>query len=107
MLDLSKIKRRYFELKLGGEKLELEPPKVKTLKNIMALSKELGDMDESEIDFDAVTRLTEVITGILSKNKQKKKFDAEYVEDNIDLDDMILILESYFEWVGKVQSDPN
>jgi hypothetical protein len=98
MFDLNAVNRRYFSIKLNDLELEVEPPKLKALKNITALSKARNE--------DAITDLAEAVGLILSKNKMKYIVSEEII-DELDLDQMSDILTAYFEWLGNEKTSKN
>ena len=98
MFDLSLVNRRYFTIKLNDLVLEVEPPKLKALKKITALSKARNE--------DAIDDLAEAVGMILSKNKKKYVVPEEII-DELDLDQMSDILTAYFEWLGKEKTAKN
>ncbi|WP_143316866.1 hypothetical protein [Clostridium sp. HBUAS56017] len=98
MLDINTINKRYFNIKIGDLTLDVEPPKIKALKKITALSKA---NDESAMD-----ELTEAVKLILSKNKKKCKV-PEKVIDELDLDQIQQILIEFFKWLSESKNSPN
>jgi len=98
MFDISTVNKRYFAIKIGDLILEVEPPKVKTLKKITALSKAKNE--------DAMDELSQAIGIILSKNKAGYKIPDEMI-DELDLDQMNEILTAYFEWLSKEKNSKN
>ena len=95
MFDLNNIITRYFTLSINNTQLEVEPPRVKTLKKLIAVQK-------SE-DYDA---FIEVMSEVLSKNRQKKKITVEML-DGIDVDVLNEISVQYFTWLSEVKNNPN
>ena len=95
MFDLNNIITRYFTLSLNNTQLEVEPPRVKTLKKLIAVQK-------SE-DYDA---FIEVMSEVLSKNRQNKKITVEML-DGIDVDVLNEISVQYFTWLSEVKNNPN
>lgn len=105
MYDMTKLKTRYFDIKLqNGKILNIEPPKLKVLKKIAALSevKDTGELGEKDIE-----NLTEAIALALSKNRQNFKITKEQVEDNYDIDGIMDLLNNYFDWVNSIQNSKN
>jgi hypothetical protein len=98
MLDINTINRRYFEIKIDGVKLDVEPPTMKSLKKIVAISK---NRSESTID-----ELSEAVNMILSKNRTGYKVSDETI-DNLDIDQLQEILTEYFKWLTEVKNSPN
>ena len=101
---MSALTPRYFELKLtGGKLIEVEPPKLKVLRKIMGLSQS-GDADA---DTDRLRVLADALAMALSKNRQGKKLDADWVEDNFNMIEIQELLISYFQWIAEIQSSKN
>ncbi|MCT8978309.1 hypothetical protein N4T77_17105 [Clostridium sp. CX1] len=98
MFDISTVSKRYFNIKIGDLALEVEPPKLKTLKKVTALTKSKNE--------EAVDDLAEAVRMILSKNKNGYEVPEELI-DELDLDQMNEILTSYFGWLAKSKNSPN
>lgn len=98
MFDIKTANKRYFEIQINDLVLEVEPPKVKTLKKMLALSKRTDD--------EAMSELAEVVRMILGKNKGSKPVTIEVVDD-LDIDELNEIITKYFEWIASVKKDPN
>lgn len=105
MFDMRKVHTRYFKLTLpNGLFLEIEPPRIKTLKKILSLA----DLEHNEtLDLEKLDDFAEGLSLALSKNKQKKTVTAEWIADNLDFDDITDLLTAYFNWVGEVQGSKN
>ena len=105
MYDMSKLKIRYFTMKLKNNKvIELEPPKMKVLKKIATLSKVSND---GELSDENITNLTEAVSLALSKNKQNYKVSSEKVDEEYDIFEILDFLTNYFEWVNNTQNQKN
>lgn len=107
MFDISTVSKRYFSIKLTvtdaedqvkSIELEVEPPKVKMLKKLMSLRKTARE--------ETMDELSEAIRKMLSKNKAKYVVPIEYI-DELDFDQMVEILNAYFEWLGKEKDSKN
>lgn len=108
MFDINGVNKRYFELTLHettdeGEikdsiKLEVEPPKLKVLKNLTRLSNAKGS--------NTIGELTDSIKLILNKNKAKIKVPEVFIED-LDMDQMDILLTEYFNWLNNTKKSPN
>nr|DAL36498.1 MAG TPA_asm: hypothetical protein [Caudoviricetes sp.] len=107
MFDVATLSRRYFGLRLTVETddgkrdidLEIEPPKLKTMKRLMALSK--AGEDENQIDM-----LTDAMQKLLSKNKSGYKVPRELIEE-LNFDELQAILEEFLSWIAEVQNQKN
>jgi len=61
MLDLSIYKSRYYEVKLDeSTTINIEPPKRKQLKKILALTQSVNDQNFSENDIDNLYEAAEI-----------------------------------------------
>ncbi|MCT8978653.1 hypothetical protein N4T77_18855 [Clostridium sp. CX1] len=98
MFDISIINKRYFNIKIGDLILDVEPPKLKTLKKITALTKVKNE--------DAIEELSTAVGLILSKNKTGCKIPDEVI-DELDLDQMNEILTAFFRWLAEQKNSPN
>jgi len=107
MFDISTVSKRYFGIKLIATdeddkahsiELEVEPPKIKALKSLMAVSKAANE--------DAMNELAESVRKMLSKNKSGYKVPIEYIDD-LNYDQLQDIMTEYFGWMAKAKNDPN
>ncbi|MBU3153504.1 hypothetical protein [Clostridium estertheticum] len=99
MFDLNTINKRYFEIKMGKQILEIEPPTKKMLNKITSLR---GITDENE----ATSALYEAASMILNKNKTNRKFSDEVVEE-LNLDQINGIISEYFLWLSVAKKSKN
>lgn len=105
MYDMTKYIPRYYEMKFkNGVILNLEPPKIKMLKRIAALSevKDTNNLKEEDI-----SNLTEAMSIALSKNKQNYIVSANKIEEEFDIIEIMEFLEDYINWVNEIQSSKN
>lgn len=104
MYDMTKLKTRYFDIKLkNGRILNIEPPKMKVLKKISVLS----EIKEEDLTGSDITNLLEAVSLALSKNKQGVKISAEKVEEEYDIFELVEFLTAYFNWVNQIQESKN
>lgn len=101
MFKISGVKTRYFEFEAPDNQkvLLLEPPKLKTLK----------DMEDLQTSNDsAVADLSAVLSKILSKNKSGRKISPDTVMTWMDIDQMQAFLVEFMSWIKNERtSDPN
>ena len=95
MFDLSNIITRYFEVKINGQMIEIEPPTVKMMKKLTAIKKD-EDMEG----------YIEMLARVMSKNRQRKEISVEIVEQ-MTLDQITEFSQAYFSWLKGIQNDPN
>lgn len=105
MYDMTKLKKRYFDMKLkSGKIINIEPPKLKILKKISSLSSVKDNDDLSETD---IANLSEAVTLAFNKNRQNFKITAEKVEEDYDMIEIVDFLNNYFNWVNQIQDSKN
>lgn len=105
MFDIKGINKRYFGITLyleedGEEKkvsINVEPPKVKTLKKLPSLANSSEDK--------AIDELEEAIIELLNKNKERIKVN-EYVEE-LTIDEMTELLTAFFKWLNEEKKAKN
>ena len=105
MFDIKGINKRYFGITLYLEEdekeksvsINVEPPKVKTLKKLTSLANSSEDK--------AIDELEEAIIELLSKNKEKIKIN-EYVEE-LTIDEMTELLTAFFKWLKEEKKAKN
>jgi len=99
MFDLSAVNKRYFDIKLNDLVLEVEAPKVKTLKKIVDLA--INSKKEEGLD-----GMTDAVLTLLKKNKGNKKVPPGII-DELDFDQMNEILTAFFEWLTGEKNSKN
>ena len=105
MYDMTKIKMRYFTIKLkNGKIIDVEPPKMKVLRKIAVLS-EIKNNDE--LSKEDIQNLIEAVSLAFSKNKQNYKMTIEKIEEDYDIIEIVDFLKEYFNWVNNIQNSKN
>jgi len=100
MFDINSLNVDHFKINLeNNEIIDINPPKIKVLKKIMTLTKVT---DETAID-----EISNAILLILNSNKQGKKFNQDYIDENFTIQNMQEFLKQYFKWVSSIQNNPN
>lgn len=103
MYDMKQLQIRYFKVRLpDGQMLEIEPPKMKVLKKIMALSTVGDDLTNDDLD-----GLIEGLSLVLTKNKQSREVTTNWIYENMNIDEVIDLLQAYFLWVAEIRSSKN
>ena len=98
MFDISTVNKRYFQIKLDDITLNVEPPKVKTLKKIASLSRAKGE--------EAMGELSEAVRTLLNKNTSGYVVPDEII-DELDYDQLNEIIERYFDWLSNEKNGKN
>lgn len=104
MLDLTKFKKNYFDIKLpNGILLNVNTPTKSVYSSIINIQNEMSVKSEIEVIAD----LYDLISVILSNNKQKKIISTQDVEEMLDFNMVQQILESYVGFITGVLNSPN
>lgn len=114
-LDFHKAKKTFLTVTLpDDEKILVRNP----TKKIMDLMKELGEdfkalqdatnaglsSDEvSEENYEALNRVYEMTARIMSNNVARKQITVEYLEDLLDLEDLIVFFSAYTDFINTLQ----
>ena len=77
--------------------INVEPPKVKTLKKLTSSANSSEDK--------AIDKFEEVIIELLNKNKERIKVN-EYVEE-LTIDEMTELLTAFFKWLNEEKKAKN
>lgn len=101
MFKISCVKTRYFEFEApdNNRVLLLEPPKLKTLK----------EMEDIQKDKDSgISDVAALIAKLISKNKSGRKVTADLVMSWMDIDQMKEFLGAFMSWIRQEhKTDPN
>lgn len=107
MFDFSKIPKRYYVFILkNGRKLHIEPPKMKVLRKVWKLAK-INPDDISSVDGSEMDDLIQAVVLILNKNTQNFKVTEDWVDDNMNLNEIQLFLFDFFNWVQGITNEKN
>lgn len=101
MFRISCVKTRYFEFEGPDSQkvLLLEPPKLKTLKEMEDIQKDTAS---------SVADVAALLAKILSKNKAGRKVSADTVMTWMDIDQMQAFLSAFMGWIRNAhENDPN
>lgn len=103
MFDIAHVRTRYYPVRFGGRVLQLEPPKLRTLNELVRLSR-----SASQGDPEAYEEFTPLVARILSKNRHQVKITPRQVEDTMTTDQVSALLLGYLTWLQRERdSDPN
>ena len=97
MFSVANVKPRYFEFQQpGGDNvLKIEPPKLKTLREL----EEVGNDDR---------KLIEVVAKIIAKNTAGFRVTPEMVESWLDVDQLVEFITAFMDWLrAERKADPN
>lgn len=103
MLDLTAVRRRFYEVKPWGSlRLALKPVSLKLVRQIAHIVKLSGRNDPAALD-----ELPVLVARLLSANRSGYKVSAAQVYDHLDYDQIAALLAGYFGWLQAEKSDPN
>lgn len=97
MFSVANVKPRYFEFQqpCGDNVLKIEPPKLKTLREL----EEVGNDDR---------KLIEVVAKIIAKNTAGFRVTPEMVESWLDVDQLVEFITAFMDWLrAERKADPN
>lgn len=97
MFSVANVKPRYFEFQQpGGDNvLKIEPPKLKTLREL----EEAGNDDR---------KLIEAVAKIIAKNTAGFRVTPEMVENWMDVDQLVEFIAAFMDWLcAERKADPN
>lgn len=99
MLDLTIYKQRYYQIKLSdNDIINVEPPKRKQLKKILELTKCMNNDDLTE---DDIEKLYEACLLAFNKNKEKREFNIDELDEILDLSSLLAFFDGYYSWIEK------
>lgn len=101
MLNLG-VNERTYGVSIKDEKINILPPKLKHLRKIVELSKHMKN-DEIE----GIDGIADTVSLILSQNSRGNKYTAEWVEENLSIDDIKNLLSGYTAWLDSIKNSPN
>lgn len=106
MLDITKLNKETFAVKTHNGVLHLYQPKVKSVKRLTGILKNI-QASGGEASVEDLDEIFEVFENIINKNKEKRKISKEDIENKYDITDIILILNGFFEWFNEVSNSKN
>lgn len=106
-LNFSNIKKNFFTITLPDEKkttLCIATPTKAILDN---LNEFVDSQDGSKMDQEILTDLYELCARIMSRNKAGLRIDREYLEDLLDVEDILVFISSYATFIQEVGLSKN
>lgn len=101
MFKISNVKTRYFEFEAPDDlrALHIEPPKLKTIRQMQNISKK----DEPGVD-----DMARVVAKIIGKNKEGRPVNPDLVMDWMDFDQLGAFIDAFLSWMNDAKTkDPN
>lgn len=75
-------------------KINVESPKLKTFKKFNALD-----------DNSSIEDIVDILSIILSKNREKKPITSDFLLENLDIEDMTQMISDFSDWLGENQKN--
>lgn len=104
-LDLRKSVKQYMKLTLmDGKTIEICKPSKKIFNLIRPLAESFNALENAELSetdtWGVLDTIYDFMSKILSHNLKREVVSVEYVEENLDVDDIKTILEMYMQFVN-------
>ena len=104
-IDFTKLKKQYLTVTLPDEtKLLVTTPTKDILDDFLSLQNTVNGEDVGE---EAIDALYEICAKIMSRNKAGKKISVEFVQENLDFEDLIVFIKGYSEFISEVANSKN
>lgn len=106
-LDFNALKKRYLSVTLPDEKktkLMISTPTKKVLDSFLNMqslvnAEDLGDQ--------AINEIYELVTKIMSYNKNGIKITKDMIEELFDFEDIIIFITAYSEFISEIANSKN
>lgn len=105
-LDFNTLKKQYLTVTLTDEektKVMIIPPTKKVLNDFLSMKESLsGDIGDQAID-----ELYGLVAKLMSHNKVGKVITKETIESTMDVEDIIVFIRAYTEFIAEVTNSKN
>lgn len=106
MLDFTKIKKKFLNIKLiDGTTILVRMPTKKVFDTLLNLQDNLSDLkleDKEQIAF-----VYDLTAEILSNNLENKKIESDYIAGILDIEDIQTLFMAYVQFVTGITNVPN
>lgn len=109
-LDFNSLKKSSLEIILNDKrntKLNIYTPSKKLLTEIVNVSRTLTDIENGKSDIEDINTLYEICAKAMSRNKQNIHITGEKLESIFDMEDLVIFLQAYIEFVSEIQDSKN
>lgn len=104
MLDFTKQKKKFLTVKLDEETTILvDMPTYNGVKKLIELQNTLSE----DVGLEDIGLVYDMLSDLISNNKNKLKISAEYLKDNLTIQDVATFVSHYMEFVGSVTHSKN
>lgn len=105
-LDFNTLKKKVLTITLADEaktKLLLTTPSKKVIDDLLRVQDSLS----GEVDDGVINDLYELVTNLFNHNKTGKHVERETVEELMDLEDIIVFIGAYTDFLAEVTNSKN
>lgn len=103
-LNYQKLKKSYLAVTLiDGKEILIGTPTKRVYDDLKSMSDLIDDNDNVE----AMDELYRVTASVMSRNKKGVKIDKEYLENIMDIEDIIILYNAYMEFIGELSNQKN
>ena len=104
------MKKASLEIILNDErqtKIHLYTPSKKLLTELVGLSKGLSTITDDTNDIEDIDQLYAICAKVISRNRENITISSDKLESIFDMEDLIIFLEAYIEFMAEIQSSKN
>lgn len=106
-VNFAKVKREYMNVTLNDEKnttIMVAMPTKGIMDKMMKLKEYMEDLNQDDVGIDTLDILYDFCASAMSNNKTGYKISAEALSKMLDLDDLMMFISAYGEFVQDVAS---
>lgn len=108
-LNFNNIKKEYLTVTLPDEKrtvLMVGTPNKGLLKELTAIKGALDEYND-EMSEEAIDNLFYICARLLSRNKGGVEVTKEYIEDLFDIEDILIFVHAYLDFIAELANSKN
>ena len=99
-LNFQKQNKKFLTITFyDGEKILVKGPKKRVMDNIVNLSNSLDEANENKADMETIDELYRACTDIMNNNMENKILTQEYIEDQLDFEDLTECFNQFMEFI--------
>jgi len=107
-LDFSKVKKTYLSIKLlDGTEIKLTTPKKALFDELSTFYSTFEKLEENLSDMKVIDELYEISAKVMSCNKEGIEISTAQLENELDLEDIILFFNAYYDFVQALNNAKN
>jgi len=110
-LDFTKLKKEHFKVVLNDENntvLLITMANKAIINEFIGLNANLKNANtEDDLGGDVIDQMYDIVAKLMSQNKQNIKISKKLVENMFDLEDLILFITEYTNFLGDIANSKN